>query len=190
MCSFEQWWEWEQLNEQLQKIYNRNAEGDFFVCNVCESEASVICYGMQDHYVCEVCYQENDEYGMHNCYKIKNGLLTAMLPGRFDAVCLPYDFNRNDAENAIVKTWHAGNWSTAFLGKLLFRILKINGNSIDLPSSQKILFQEIGNVLSWIPMFANDDYAVCYCCNPTSKYFGMYFFYLFEREEIVSTLFI
>lgn len=181
--------EW--LMDYVHTVYGRNADGDGFVCNNCEDTATVICYGKRDHYVCDACYQMCDEYSTQNCYKIKDGLIGGELPGS-STVTLeqPYaDMDLNNVTQAIADTWHNGDWTTAALGKLMFRIVRINDQSLQKSAeARRILYSDIKNVLSWIPIGTNDAFAVCVCCDPRNAHFKKTFIYHFESENIIWNL--
>lgn len=176
------------LLPHIQRVYARNAEGDGYYCNVCNLAATIIRVDVPDHYVCETCYQIEDAYGLHNCYNTWSGLLTGELPGAVPAT-IQFPTGEVDQEavySAVVGTWHAGNAHTASLGKLLFRIARINGEEVaHSATARDILYHHIGNVLTWIPHWKDGMFSVCMCCNPTSRYFGKTFVYHFATENVI-----
>jgi hypothetical protein len=122
-------------------------------------------------YVCEGCYNTQDALGMGNCYKLQNGLMQGGLPGA------PYDpvlpaCSRKDMLNTVTQTWHGGNVAAALVGKLYFTPTSINGLGLDTTPGRKLLFQELQNVLAWLPIWHDDEWTLCVCCDANHPRFG------------------
>jgi len=179
------------ISDHVRAVYARNADGDGFLCNLCGDSAAAICFGKDDHYVCDPCYQIYNDYSTQNCYKISKGLVCGELPGSPDCTLVP-PFSDMDADNitqVVTDTWHNGSWETAALGKLLFRIIQINGQPLqESVHARRILYNKIQNVLAWIPFWKDNAFAVCVCCDTTNPYFGKNFIYQFETENVIWNL--
>jgi hypothetical protein len=171
------------LKSHLSKTCARNADGPY-VCYTCGDAAKFMLLERACTYVCEACYNTQDTLGMNNCYKLQDGLLQGGVPGASYDPVLPACC-WNDMLNTVTHTWHGGNVAAALVGKLHFTITSVNGVGVDTVPGRKLLFQELQNVLAWIPIWHDSAWSLCVCCDAKHPRFGHVLSYCREDGRVL-----